>query len=65
MSAEPHGAAAIVPSGWDLSGAGIPPVATFIMVTDKGVIKQQEQSHTNVLSSQVFKFNVWDKKELY
>lgn len=29
MSAEPHGAAEIVPSGWDLSGTGIPPVGTF------------------------------------
>ena len=35
MSAEPHGAAAMVPSGWGLSGAGIPPVAIFNMITDK------------------------------
>ena len=29
ISAEPQGAAEMVPSGWDLSGAGIPPVGTL------------------------------------
>lgn len=28
MRAEPHGAAEIVPRGWDCSGAGMPPVET-------------------------------------
>lgn len=29
ISAEPQGAAEMVPSGWAFSGAGKPPVATF------------------------------------
>lgn len=29
ISAEPQGAAEMVPSGWALSGAGIPPVEIF------------------------------------
>ena len=29
ISAEPQGAAEMVPSGFDLSGAGIPPVGTL------------------------------------
>lgn len=29
ISADPQGAAAMVPSGLDSSGAGIPPVGTF------------------------------------
>ena len=39
MSAEPHGAAAMVPSGWGLSGAGIPPVSIFIMEKKKKITK--------------------------
>lgn len=46
MSAEPQGAAEMEPSGWDFSGAGIPPVGTFYK-EDKDVIEQKEQSHTN------------------
>ena len=29
ISADPHGAAEIVPRGWAFSGGGIPPVATY------------------------------------
>jgi len=60
MSADPHGAAEMVPSGWGFSGAGIPPVDIFILKTDN---KQQEQSHTNDLSPQEFKFYLLNKKE--
>lgn len=41
MSAEPQGAAEMEPSGWDFSGAGIPPVGTLIMVINKKVQRRQ------------------------
>ena len=38
ISAEPQGAAEMVPRGCDLSGGGIPPVDTYSMITKKSTL---------------------------
>lgn len=42
ISAEPHGAAEIVPTGIAYSGAGIPPVVTYcnIKLKDKNILNR-------------------------
>lgn len=41
ISAEPQGAAEMVPRGSDFSGAGIPPVGTYSIFTKKSTLGQK------------------------
>jgi len=54
MSAEPHGAAEMVPSGWDLSGAGIPPVDIFILRTDRKKDYKEKINSKNKVTQRIY-----------